>query len=159
MQNFLLLCSRRLIKKKTKFSSYIRKSRRERLHIILTASSYMTKHLRISSYIRKPFFTYYFATAPSEFPYFCTKFSFLFLSVQNWVETGFIPIAKGWTSRDSILWSHWAPNDQTVSDRSLIVSASANACFMSSHFSVPSDHQHFRTRTYRFFTMLTNTRL
>jgi hypothetical protein len=44
---------------------------------------YMTKNLRIFSYLRKPFFIYYFATAPSEFPYFCAKFSFLFLSVQN----------------------------------------------------------------------------
>ncbi len=53
-------------KKKTKFSSNIRKSRRGRLqsHILLTASSYMTKYLRISSYIRKPFLIYDFATAP-----------------------------------------------------------------------------------------------
>ncbi len=55
-----------LINKKTKFSSIIRKSRRERLqsHIWLTASSYMTKYLPISSYIRKPFLMYDFATAP-----------------------------------------------------------------------------------------------
>jgi hypothetical protein len=41
-----------LIKKKTIFYSYIRKSRRERLqsHIWLTVSSYMNKYLRISSY-------------------------------------------------------------------------------------------------------------
>jgi hypothetical protein len=30
----------------------------------LTASSYMGKYLHISSYIRKPFLTYDFATAP-----------------------------------------------------------------------------------------------
>jgi hypothetical protein len=59
-----------LIKKKTKLSSYIRKFRMEQLH---TAQSYMTnglliycmvKYLRISSYIRKPFLIYEFATAP-----------------------------------------------------------------------------------------------
>ncbi len=43
----------KLIKKKIKFYSYIRKFRRDQLpsHICLTASSYMTKYLRISSYI------------------------------------------------------------------------------------------------------------
>ncbi len=53
-------------KKKIKFSSYIRKSRVKQLqsHILLTASSYMGKFLRISSYIRKPFLVYDFATAP-----------------------------------------------------------------------------------------------
>ncbi len=54
-----------LIKKEIKFSSYLRKFRRDRLqsHIWLTASSYMIKCLRISSYIRKPFLIYDFATA------------------------------------------------------------------------------------------------
>jgi hypothetical protein len=33
-------------------------------HILLTASSYMGKYLRISSYIGKPFLIYDFATAP-----------------------------------------------------------------------------------------------
>jgi hypothetical protein len=42
-----------LIEKKIKFSSYIK------IH-----SSYMWKYLRISSYIRKPFLIYDFATAP-----------------------------------------------------------------------------------------------
>jgi hypothetical protein len=44
----------------------IRKFKRERLHthIWLMASSYMVKYLRISSYIRKPFLTYDFATDP-----------------------------------------------------------------------------------------------
>ncbi len=71
-----------LIKKKRKFSSYtyIRKFRREQLpsHICLTASSYMTKYLRISSYIRKPFLIYDFTTAPYEFLYIWGKFYFLF---------------------------------------------------------------------------------
>ncbi len=55
-----------LIKKKIKFSSYIRKYRVELLqtHIWLTASSYMVKYLRTYSCIRKPFLIYDFATAP-----------------------------------------------------------------------------------------------
>ncbi len=55
-----------LLKKKIKLSSYIRKFRMEQLqsHIWLTASSYMRKYLHISSYTRKPFLIYDFATAP-----------------------------------------------------------------------------------------------
>jgi hypothetical protein len=55
-----------LIKKKIKLSSYIRKFRMEQLqsHIWLMASSYMGKYLRISSYMRKPFLIYGFATSP-----------------------------------------------------------------------------------------------
>jgi hypothetical protein len=53
-----------LIKKKTKFSSYVRKSRRRRLH---GHWSYMTnsllKYLRTSSYLREQFLIYDFATA------------------------------------------------------------------------------------------------
>ncbi len=61
-----------LIKNKIKFSSYIRISRRDRLqsHIYLTASSYMTKYLRISSYIRKPFLICDFATDRSHLNFF-----------------------------------------------------------------------------------------
>jgi hypothetical protein len=74
-------------KKKTKFSSYVRKSRSEQLqsHIWLTASSYMTKYLRISSYIRKPFLIYDFATVPIWIPTDIRKILFSFLSVhQRW---------------------------------------------------------------------------
>ncbi len=69
-----------LIKKNKNFSSYIRKFRREQLTIpiCLTASSYMTKYLRISLYIRKPFLIYDFTTAPYEFPYIWGKLYFLF---------------------------------------------------------------------------------
>jgi hypothetical protein len=51
-----------LLKKKRKFSSY-KEIRRDRVksHIWLTASSFMDKYLRISSYIRKLFFIYDFA--------------------------------------------------------------------------------------------------
>jgi hypothetical protein len=56
----------KLIKKKIKFSSFIRKFRMEQLqsHICLTASSYMANYLCISLYNRKPFLIYDFATAP-----------------------------------------------------------------------------------------------
>ncbi len=70
-------------KKITKFSSYIRKSRRERLksHIWLTASWYMTEYLRISSYIRKPFLIYDFATAPIWISLYMRKIFSPFLSM------------------------------------------------------------------------------
>jgi hypothetical protein len=73
-----------LIKKKIKFSSYMRKFRREQLqsHLRLTASSYMTKYWRISSYIRKPFLIYMTVQLfPSEYPYIRGIF-FSFLSVR-----------------------------------------------------------------------------
>ncbi len=67
-----------LIKKKIKFSSYKRKCRMEQLqsHIWLTASTYIWKYLRISSYIRTPFLIY-------EFPYtvYEENLIFFFLSV------------------------------------------------------------------------------
>ncbi len=55
-----------LIKKKIKFSSYIRKFRMAQLqsHIWLTASSYKYKYLGISSYVRTPFLIYDCVTAP-----------------------------------------------------------------------------------------------
>ncbi len=75
-----------LIKKKIKFSSYIRKFRMEQLqsHIWLTASSYMVKYLRISSYIRKPFIIYSMTLQllHFEFPYIRGKFDFFYISVQ-----------------------------------------------------------------------------
>ncbi len=55
-------------------------------HIWLTASSYMVKHLRISSYIRKPFLIYDFAPDPTfEFPYihYEKNFVLFFISVAN----------------------------------------------------------------------------
>ncbi len=75
---------RALMKKKIKFSSYIRKFRMEQLqsHIWLTASSYMVKYLRISSYIRKPFFMYDLATAPFWISLYMRKIWFSFLSVR-----------------------------------------------------------------------------
>ncbi len=65
-QNYHNFWGATLIKKKIKFSSYIRKFRRDRLQsrIWQTASSYIVKNLRISSYVRKPFHIYDFATDP-----------------------------------------------------------------------------------------------
>ncbi len=68
------------IKKKIKFSSYIRKFRMGQLqsHIWLMASSYMGKFLRISSYcIRKPSYMT-LQLHHSKFPYIWGEFSFLF---------------------------------------------------------------------------------
>jgi hypothetical protein len=60
-----LLSSRPLYTDK-KNSLIYKEIRMEQLqnHIWLTASSYMGKYLRISSYIRKPFLMYDFAAAP-----------------------------------------------------------------------------------------------
>ncbi len=79
------LCALYSDKKKIKFSSYIRKSRRERLqsHIWLTVFSYMTKYCRISSYIRKPFHVFDFATAPIWISWNMRKILFYFLSVYS----------------------------------------------------------------------------
>ncbi len=54
-------------------------------HLWLTASSYMTKYLRISSYIRKTYLIYvpYLHLIPSKFPDIWGKFSFLFISAQS----------------------------------------------------------------------------
>ena len=63
--------------------SLITKFRRERLqsHIWLTASSNVTKYLRISSYIRKHFLIYDFATAPIWNSLYMRKLLFSFLSM------------------------------------------------------------------------------
>ncbi len=58
----------------------IGKFRMEQLqsHIWLTASPYMGKYFRISSYIRKPFFIYDLASAPLGISPIWGKFDFLF---------------------------------------------------------------------------------
>jgi hypothetical protein len=73
-----------LITKKIKFSSDIRKFGMEQLqsHIWMTSSSCIGKYLRISSYTRKPFLIYDFATAPLWiFLYMRKIWFFFFLSV------------------------------------------------------------------------------
>ena len=47
---------------------------------------YMTKYLRISSYIRKPFLIYDFATAPSWISLYMRKILFYFLSVYTLLD-------------------------------------------------------------------------
>ena len=80
-----------LIKKKIKFSSHIRKFRREQLqsYIWLTASSYMVKYLRISPYTRKPFLISDFATDPIRIS--------LFMRTISWRDE-----ANAW--EDRLLW-------------------------------------------------------
>ncbi len=75
-----------LIKKKIKFSSYLRKFRVEQLqsHIWLTATSYMGKYLRISSYISGSPSSYMtLQLLHFEFPYLWGKVDFLFCSVDS----------------------------------------------------------------------------
>ncbi len=75
-----------LIKKKIKFSAYLRKFSRDRWqsHISLTASSYMVKYLHISSYIRKSFLIYDFATDPIWISLYKRKIYFyFFISVDD----------------------------------------------------------------------------
>ncbi len=50
-------------------------------HIWLTSSSYMGKYLRISSYIKKSFLIYDFATAPLWVYLYMRKILFSYLSV------------------------------------------------------------------------------
>ncbi len=69
-----------LIKKKLKFSSYVRKFRIKQLqsHKWLTVSSYMGKYLRIYAYIGKPFLIYNFATASLSITIYMRKIWFSF---------------------------------------------------------------------------------
>ncbi len=87
-------------RKKIEFSSYIRKCRMEQLqsHIWLTASSYMGKFLRISSYIRKPFLIYDFATAPLRISLYMRKIWFSFLSVYMY------NCNHGWVIQETEKW-------------------------------------------------------
>ncbi len=77
---YLYMVQSTLLKNKIKFSSYIRKFRRERLqiHIWTTASSNITKYLFISSYLQPP---------PSEFPHIWGKFNFLFYQCRHTMRT------------------------------------------------------------------------
>jgi hypothetical protein len=72
-----------------KFLIY-KKFRREQWqsYIWLKASSYMTKYLRIFSYIRKPFLICDFATAPIWISLYMRKIIFSFLSVQWYTYCG-----------------------------------------------------------------------
>ncbi len=89
-------------KREIKFSSYIRKFGRDRLqsHIWLTASPYIVKYLRISSYIRKPFLIYDFATDPIWISIYCRwgKFSFLFVSVPSLIHLALILLFHNFSS-------------------------------------------------------------
>ncbi len=69
-----------LIKRKTKFSSYIRKFRWDRVqsHIWGRASQYMRKCEKFSPCMRRALVIYDFALDPPEFPYIWGKFYFIF---------------------------------------------------------------------------------
>jgi hypothetical protein len=77
-----------LIKKKIKFSSYKREFRMEQLQshiwLRLTASSYMGKYLRVSSYIRKHCLIYDFATAPLWISLYMRKIWLSFFISVTW---------------------------------------------------------------------------
>ncbi len=77
-----------LWQKENQIFSYIRNFRMELLqsHIWLRASLYLVKYLRISSYIRKPFLIYDFATDPIWISLYMRKISFSFLSVCSLVS-------------------------------------------------------------------------
>ncbi len=85
----LLAVKYTLIKMKIKFSSYIRKFRMEQLpsHTCIwqTASSYIGKYLRTSSYIGEPFLIYDFATAPLWISLYMRKFDFLLYQCTLWL--------------------------------------------------------------------------
>ncbi len=50
-------------------------------YMTITASSYMGKYLRISSYMRKPFLIYDFATAPLKISLYEENLIYIFISV------------------------------------------------------------------------------
>ncbi len=69
-----------LIKKKIKFSSYVRNAKSYMTNKGLL-TSYMGKYLRISSYIRKPFLIFDFATVPLWISLYMKKIWFSILSL------------------------------------------------------------------------------
>ncbi len=95
-------------KKENKIFPYIRKSRRERLqsHIWLTVSSFMTKYLRISSWMT-------LQPLPSEFPYILyeTKFYFIFYQCRH-EYLRWCPWCKWWQPR-GCTW-RWTPQEDDL---------------------------------------------
>jgi hypothetical protein len=75
-----------LIKKKIKFSSFIRKSEWSSCKVIYEEGlphTYMMKCVNISPYMRRPLVIYDFATAPSWISLYMRKILFPFWSVLN----------------------------------------------------------------------------
>ncbi len=72
-------------KKENKIFLIYKEVQKERLQslIWLTASSYMVKYLHISSYIRKAFLIYDFATDHIWISLYMKKISFFFISVKR----------------------------------------------------------------------------
>jgi hypothetical protein len=120
-----LICNA-LIKKKIKFSSYIRKFRVEQLqsHIWLTASSYMGKYLRISSYIRKPFRIYDFATAPFWISLYMRKILFSFYQCASYQLVVFMQSFLQAMQAASFCWDLC----NYLTDRTSFVESSLSSC-------------------------------
>ncbi len=76
-----ILDEQHTVKKENQIFSIYKEIQLEQLqsHKWLTTSSYMGKYLRISSYIRKPFLIYDFATAPLWISLYMRKIWFFFL--------------------------------------------------------------------------------
>ncbi len=74
-----------LIKKLSNFPHMKFRVKQLQSHLWLTASSYMGKYLRISSYIRKPFPIYDFATAPLWISLYMRKIWFFFFISILWI--------------------------------------------------------------------------
>ncbi len=119
-----------LIKKKIKFSSYIRKFRMEQLqsHICLTASSNIGKYLRISSYIRKLFLIYDFATAPLAISLYMRDIWFSFLSVYSHLH---LVMRESMSMRAvSIWWGWWNRGSSLHHQRDYFFSYCIQHCFI-----------------------------
>jgi hypothetical protein len=104
-----------LIKKKVKFYLYIMKIRRDRLqsHIWLTASSYMDKYLRISSYIRSPSSCITLKPIPSEFPNIWGKFSFFYQCVWDTTVRGVLESLLGFVLASTAKKNLYFPGSST----------------------------------------------
>jgi hypothetical protein len=84
-------------------------------HIWLTASTYMVlkKYLRISSYIRKPFLIYEFATAPFWISLYIRKIWFFFIS-EWWMSWGCLSVLAGRTEGSSLGECHYSGGQRDI---------------------------------------------
>jgi hypothetical protein len=88
-------------------------------HIWLTASSYLTKYLRIFSYIRKPFLIYDIATAPIWISLHMMTILFYFLSVWALIRPKLIYTTTSLIVRvpDGVLYEVWLSNRNSLMQR------------------------------------------
>ncbi len=95
-------------------------------HIWLTASSYIVKYFRISSYIRKPFLIYDFAHDPIWISLYMRKILFSFLSVCRQVK-------KYWQSTVSFVF-----DDKSYIDNILVSFKTGKFCEIGCRYTVYS---------------------